>query len=74
MGFRIITALFHIKETSFVCQDKRGFFLLSGQNTGLIIEKRALERSIGCYGARFFAFSGRNCPKTPVYFLSFFAP
>ena len=63
-----------IKETSFVCQDKRGFLLLSGQNTGLIIEKRALERSIGCYGARFFAFSGRNCTKTPVYFLSFFAP
>lgn len=28
-----------IKETSFVYQDKRGFFLLSGQNTGLIIEK-----------------------------------
>ena len=36
-----------IKETSFVYQDKRGFFLLSGQNTGRIIEKRALERSIG---------------------------
>ena len=56
-----------IKETSFVYQDKRGFFLLSGQNTGRIIEKQALERSIGCYGARFFAFSGRNSPKTPVY-------
>ena len=26
IGFRIITALFHIKETSFVYQDKRGFF------------------------------------------------
>ena len=42
-----------IKETSFVYQDKRGFFLLSGQNTGRIIEKRVLERSI-CYSeARF---------------------
>ena len=42
-----------IKETSFVYHDKRGFFLLSGQNAGRIIEKRASERSIGCYGARF---------------------
>ena len=67
IGFRIITALFHIKETSFVYQDKRGFFLLSGQNTRRIIEKWALERSIGCSEARFFAFSGRNSPKTPVY-------
>ena len=56
-----------IKETSFVYQDKRGFFLLSGQNAGRIIEKRALERSIGCSKARFFAFSSRNSPKTPVY-------
>ena len=56
-----------IKETSFVYQDKRGFFLLSGQNTRRIIEKWALERSIGCSEARFFAFSGRNSPKTPVY-------
>ena len=40
-----------IKETSFVYQDKRGFFLLSGQNTGGNIENRASERSIGCYGA-----------------------
>ena len=40
-----------IKETSFVYHDKRGFFLLSGQNAGRIIEKRASERSIGCYGA-----------------------
>ncbi len=42
-----------IKETSFVYQDKRGFFLLSGQNTGVILKNRASERSIGCYGARF---------------------
>ena len=56
-----------IKETSFVYQDKRGFFLLSGQNTRRIIEKWALERSIGCSEARFFAFSGRNSPKIPVY-------
>ena len=28
-----------IRGTSFVYQDKRGFFLLSGQNTGRIIEK-----------------------------------
>ena len=42
-----------IKETSFVYQDKRGFFLLSGQNTGQIIEKRASERSIGYSEARF---------------------
>ena len=41
------------KETSFVYQDKRGFFLLSGQNKGRIIEKRALERSIGYSEARF---------------------
>jgi len=41
--------------------------LLSGQNKGRIIEKWALERSIGCSEARFFAFSGRNSPKTPVY-------
>ena len=43
-----------IKETSFVYQNKRGFFLLSGQNTGRIIEKRALERSIGYSEACFF--------------------
>ena len=42
-----------IKETSFVYHDKRGFFLLSGQNKGRIIEKRASERSIDRYGARF---------------------
>lgn len=33
IGFRIITALFHIKETSFVYHDKRGF-LHFGRNTG----------------------------------------
>ena len=42
-----------IKETSFVYHDKRGFFLLSGQNKGRIIEKRALERSTGYSEARF---------------------
>ena len=42
-----------IKETSFVYQDKRGFFLLSGQNTGAILKNRALERSIGYSEARF---------------------
>ena len=42
-----------IKETSFVYQDKRGFFLLSEQNKGRIIEKRALERSTGYSEARF---------------------
>ena len=56
-----------IKETSFVYLDKRGFFLLFVQNTRQIIEKWALERSIGCSEARFFAFSCRNSPKTPVY-------
>ena len=42
-----------IEETSFVYQDKRGFFLLSEQNKGRIMEKRALERSIGYSEARF---------------------
>ena len=53
-----------IKETSFVYQDKRGFFLLSGQNTKRIIEKRALERSIGYSEARFLRSAEkeyRNC-------------
>ena len=39
-----------IKETSFVYQGKRGFLLLSGQNTGAILKNRAPERSIGCSG------------------------
>ena len=56
-----------IKETSFVYQGKRGFLLLSGQNTGAILKNRAAERSSGCYGARFYVFSGRNSPKTLVY-------
>ena len=53
-----------IKETSFVYQDKRGFFLLSGQNTELILKKRASERSIGYFEARFLhsaAETAQNC-------------
>ena len=50
---RIDPSYSDIKETSFVYQDKRGFFLLSEQNKGRIIEKRALERSIGYSEARF---------------------
>ena len=53
MDFRLVMNIRTIKETSFIYQDKRGFFLLSRQKTGRIIEKRALERSIGCCGARF---------------------
>ena len=56
-----------IKETSFVYQDKRGFFLLSGQNTERIIENRASERSIGYSEARFFAFSSKRIPKSLLY-------
>ena len=67
IGFRIITALFHIKETSFVYHDKRGFFLLSGQNTGAILKNRASERSIGYSEARFFAFSSKRIPKSLLY-------
>ena len=50
ISFSVLRA---IKETSFVYQDKRGFFLLSEQNKGRIIEKRALERSTGYSEARF---------------------
>lgn len=57
-----------IKETSFVYQGKRGFLLLSGQNTGAILKNRAPERPIGCYGALFLCFETRK----QVYFLLFF--
>ncbi len=63
-----------IKETSFVYQGKRGFFVLFGKKSGKIKQNRASERSIGCSGALFFVFSGRNSPKTLVCFLRFFAP
>ena len=56
-----------IKETSFVYHDKRGFFLLSGQNTGAILKNRASERSIGYSEARFFAFSSKRIPKSLLY-------
>lgn len=62
-----------IKETSFVYQDKRGFFLHFGRKTGNNKQNQASDRSIGCFGARFFVSSGRNAPKKLVYFLSFFA-
>ena len=52
-----------IKETSFVYQDKRGFFLLSGQNKGRIIEKRGLERSIGYSEARFLLSAAETVRK-----------
>ena len=73
IGFRIITALFHMKKASFVYQDKRGFFLLSGQKTSKYMQFRASERSIGFSGARFFVFSGENGLKMLVSFLRFFA-
>jgi hypothetical protein len=57
-----------IKETSFVYQGKRGFLLLSGQNTGAILKKQAPERPIGCYGALFLCLETRK----QVYFLLFF--
>ena len=56
-----------IKETSFVYHDKRGFFLLSGQNIGAILKNRASERSIGYSEARFFAFSSKRIPKSLLY-------
>ena len=56
IGFRIITALFHIKETSFVCQDKRGFFLAfrakyraNNRKTGFGSVDRLLRSSIFCF-------------------------
>ena len=52
-----------IKETSFVYQDRRGFFLLSGQNTRRIIEKWALERSIGCSEAHFLLSAAETVRK-----------
>ena len=52
-----------IKETSFVYQDKRGFFSISGQNTGRIIEKRALERSIGYSEAHFLRSAAETVRK-----------
>ena len=42
-----------MKKASFVYQDKRGFFLLSGQKTSKYKQYRASERSIGCFGACF---------------------
>ena len=36
------------------------------------MQNRASERSIVCFGAHFFVFSGLNSPKTLVYFLRFF--
>ena len=56
-----------IKETSFVYHDKRGFFLLSGQNTGAILKNRASERAIGYSEARVFAFSSKRIPKSLLY-------
>ena len=67
MDFRLVMNIRTIKETSFIYQDKRGFFLLSGQNAGRIIEKRASERSIGYSEARFFAFSSKRIPKSLLY-------
>ena len=52
-----------IKETSFVYQDKRGFFLLSGQNTGAILKNRASERSIGYSEARFLLSAAETVRK-----------
>ena len=57
-----------MKETSFVYQGKRGFFLLSVQKAGIIQQNRASERSIGFSGARFFRFKA----KKPVYKSLFF--
>ena len=62
-----------MKKASFVYQDKRGFFLLSGQKTSKYMQFRASERSIGFSGARFFVFSGENGLKMLVSFLRFFA-
>ncbi|MDD7341407.1 MAG: hypothetical protein PUH63_05475, partial [Firmicutes bacterium] len=62
-----VWSLFRTRETSFVYHDKRGFFLLSGQNIGRIRGKRALGRSIGYSEARFFAFSSKSIPKLLLY-------
>ncbi|MDO4515453.1 MAG: hypothetical protein Q4B72_15650, partial [Lachnospiraceae bacterium] len=43
------------KETSFVFQDKRGFFCFSGQKQAKIPEKQRLEQSSGPFRPLFFA-------------------
>lgn len=60
-----------IKETSFVYQDERGFFLLSGKNIGQIREKRALGRSIGYSEARFFSFHQQKYTEIAVVQIEF---
>ena len=59
-----------MKETSFVYQDKRGFFLLSGQKSGKIQQNRASERSIGCSEARFCRFRAKKLVYKALFFAS----
>ena len=63
-----------IKETSFVYQGKRGFFMLVGAITAKSSEIMASEWLSRLFRSPFSVFGRQNSPKTPVYFWYFFAP
>jgi hypothetical protein len=56
--FNLRTTRSAIKETSFVYQGKRGFFLHFGQKSGKYRQNRAFKRLISRPEARFFRFQG----------------